>query len=89
MTYMKSLREMAPHALLDALIESQHLKNDAALSRFLGISPVLASKVRNRVLPVSASLILLIHDCTDMPIRDIKALVAEAEQQVAEKQVAA
>ncbi|MBB5198738.1 hypothetical protein HNR39_000548 [Glaciimonas immobilis] len=37
-----------PAQLLDAVIQKLHLKNDAALSRSLEISPPIISKIRHR-----------------------------------------
>ena len=41
------------HPLLDAILDARDLKNDAALSRFLGFKPGIVSKVRNRKVPIS------------------------------------
>ncbi len=71
------------HPLIDTLITELRLKNDAALCRALEIAPAIISKIRHRVLPVSPSLMILIHDVTDKSIADIKVLVAAADQQVA------
>lgn len=64
------------HLLLDALMDEFNLKNDAALASALGVSKPLISKVRNRVLPLRASLVLRIHDATGWPIKQIKELGA-------------
>lgn len=62
------------HPLLDALMEQYKLKNDAALSRFLGYTPSRVCKIRYGNLPTSDSVILDIHELTDMPIAKIKEL---------------
>lgn len=51
-----------PDALLDGLIERLQLKNDAALSRLLRVQPPIISKVRRRRAPVTAALLLRMHE---------------------------
>lgn len=51
-----------PAPLLDAVIAKLRLKNDAALSRALDVSPPVISKIRHLVLPVGPSLLIRIHD---------------------------
>lgn len=55
-----------PNALLDIVIKKLCLKNDAALSRLLGVAPPVISKTRSRVLPVGPNLALRIMDATDI-----------------------
>lgn len=59
------------------IIAAKSLKNDAALARFLEISPVIVSKIRHGRLSVGPSLIIRIHEATDMPVALIKSLVAQ------------
>lgn len=61
-----------PEVLLDALIKKMHLKHDAALSRALKVAPPVISKIRHRRLPVGASLLIRMHEVTDLPIRELK-----------------
>lgn len=61
---------------LDALINQLSLKNDAALSRALGVQPPVISKIRNGKLPVGDSLILRIHRLHGMPVAEIDQLLA-------------
>lgn len=64
-----------PNRLLDNVIRKLSLKNDAALSRTLGVGAAVLSKVRHRRLPVAAGLIIQIHDATQMSIDEIRALM--------------
>ncbi len=64
-----------PNTLLDHVIATMHLKNDAALCRELGIKPPVASKIRKGVYPIGASIIIAIHELTGMSIKDIKAMI--------------
>ncbi|MBR7784251.1 hypothetical protein KDM89_19150, partial [Undibacterium sp. LFS511W] len=55
-----------PNNLLDTLIKQLHLKNDAALSRALEVAPPVISKIRHRRLPVGASLLIRMHEISDV-----------------------
>ena len=63
--------------LLDCVMKDFSLKNDAALSRFMGVNPPVISKLRNNKIELSSGLILLIHDKTDMPIKEIRSYMAQ------------
>jgi transcriptional regulator with XRE-family HTH domain len=60
--------------LIESLKKLHNLKNDAALSRALGVAPPLISKVKSGVLTIGDSLLIKIHDAFDMPIKEIRAL---------------
>jgi hypothetical protein len=66
-----------PNNLLESLIEKLNLKNDAALSRALEVAPPLISKIRHRRLPVGASLLIRMHEVSDLSIRDLRALMGD------------
>lgn len=63
------------HRLLDAVAQQLGAKNDAALSRLLGVAPPQLSKIRRGRLPVGATMLLRLHEITDMSIRDLRALL--------------
>lgn len=69
--------QAAPAKLLDALVEHLGLKNDAALSRVLQMSPPWISKLRSKTLPVSAAVLVRMHDVTGLSIRDLRALMGD------------
>lgn len=77
-----------PNRLLDEVLSRLRLKNDAALSRALGVPPPTLSKLRHHRLPVAAWLIIQIHDVTRMSIDDIRNLlgVTTAYRQAIEPQ---
>jgi transcriptional regulator with XRE-family HTH domain len=75
-----SQREYNPNRLLDALIDHLRLKNDAALARALEVAPPVISKIRHRRLPVSASLLIRMHEVTDLTIRDLRYLMGDRRQ---------
>lgn len=64
------------NALLDCLLARGGLKNDAALSRALGIAPPVISKLRSGKLELGATLVLNIHELFDMSIREMKEIVS-------------
>jgi hypothetical protein len=69
------------HALLDHLTQMLKLKNDRQLSNYFEYRPPVFSKIRNRKMAISANVILLIHEKTDMPVAEIRRLIDESERQ--------
>lgn len=66
-----------PERLLDTLIKKLHLKNDAALSRALEVAPPIVSKLRNRRLPVGATILIRMHEASDISIKELRALMGD------------
>lgn len=66
-----------PNRLLDTLLALLNLKNDAALSRMLEVTPPVISKIRHRRLPVGASLLIRMHEATGMSIRELRDLMGD------------
>lgn len=64
------------NAFLDKVAGLLQLKNDAALSRKLEVAPPVISKIRHNRLPVGATLMIRIHELTDMSFRDMRAVLA-------------
>ena len=64
-----------PGPLLDAITKALKLKNDAALSRELGVAPPVVSKIRNARVALSAQMIIRIHDVTAWSIAQIRSYV--------------
>ena len=69
-----------PNNLLDTLIDKLHLKNDAALSRALEVAPSVISKIRHRRLPVGASLLIRMHEVSDLSIRELRTLMGDRRE---------
>jgi hypothetical protein len=65
-----------PHKLLDTLIWLLKLKNDAELARTLDVASPVVSKIRNRKLAVGATLLIRVHELTDLPVKEIRELAA-------------
>ena len=71
-----------PNNLLDSLIERLNLKNDAALSRALEVAPPVISKIRHLRLPVGASLLIRMHEVSDLTIRELRTLMGDRREKV-------
>lgn len=82
------LLQYNPNRLLDTLIENLRLKNDAALSRALEVAPPVISKIRHHRLPVGASLLIRMHEVSDLSIRDLRYLMGDrrAKFRISDKQ---
>lgn len=79
---MKTPRQMThnprnPHPLLDTIIRSNAIKNDAALCRMLKIAPPRISKIRHGKLGVSADIMLRLHEHFKIPITELKLMMGE------------
>jgi plasmid maintenance system antidote protein VapI len=66
-----------PDQLLASLIGKLSLKNDAALSRALEVSPPVISKIRHRRLPVTASLLIRMHEVSALSIAELRQLMGD------------
>ena len=66
-----------PNRLLDTLIVHLNLKNDAVLSRALEVAPPVISKIRHNRLPVGASLLIRMHEVSDLSIRELRRLMGD------------
>ena len=68
-----------PNRLLDTLLIHQNLKTDAELARILEINPSVISKIRNAKARISASLLLDIHEITNISIRELRNLMGDTK----------
>ncbi|GGY15558.1 hypothetical protein [Pseudoduganella dura] len=66
-----------PNRLLDGLLDIMQLKNDAALARALEVAPPVISKIRHLKLPVGASLLIRMHEVSELSIRDLRYLMGD------------
>ena len=69
-----------PNRLLDRVREALHLANDAALARTLQIRPPVLSTIRHRRTPVSASLLIRIHEETNLSIAELREMLGDRRQ---------
>lgn len=77
---MPTTHSYNPDNLLSALIAKLNLKNDAALSRALEVAPPMISKIRHRRLPVGASMLIRMHEISDVSIADLRALMGDRRE---------
>lgn len=66
-----------PENLLDAIIKHLGIRNDAALSRRLEVAPPVISKIRHRMLPIGATLLIRIHEETGWTIKEIRSKMGD------------
>lgn len=64
-----------PNALLDYVLKKYELKNDAELSRALEVMPPVVSKIRHGRQPISANILLRIHDFTQEPMDTLRVVL--------------
>lgn len=69
-----------PSALIDAMIQRLQVKNDAKLCALLGVSPPVISKVRNGKLPVGASLLIRMHEVSNLTIKELRDLMGDRRE---------
>jgi hypothetical protein len=69
-----------PNSLLDTLISRLRLKNDAALCRALEVAPPVISKIRHKKLPIGASMLIRMHEVSDLSIRELRDLMGDRRQ---------
>jgi hypothetical protein len=77
---MKRIKQALPYRpsrLLDAICKLRALKTDAQLARLLEIGSPQICKVRNGIQPLSARLLLRIHEVTGLEIRQLKELMGD------------
>ncbi len=69
-----------PDRFLDRVLGHLQLKNDAALARSLDVTPAIVSRVRNRKLPVSANLLLTVHEHTHIAISELRRMMGDSRR---------
>lgn len=71
------LNTYTPNHLLDTLMGKLHVQSDAGLARALGVPPSTISKIRNKHMAISSSLLLSAHELTEISIRDLRNLMGD------------
>ncbi len=74
------LASYSPDHFLNRLLTRLHLKNDAALARVLEVTPAVVSRVRNKKAPVSANLLLTIHDLSEIAIPELRRMMGDSRK---------
>lgn len=68
-----------PSRLLNHVMETLSLKNDAALSIALGVAAPVISKIRNNRLPIGAAMKIRILEKIDISVHELNYLIGKAE----------
>lgn len=66
-----------PSNLFDFLCRRYGTKTDVQLAMLLGVGNPVICKMRRRVLPVSGSLLIRIHEITGISIRELKETMGD------------
>ena len=69
-----------PNRLLDYVMALLKIDGDGALAVRLGFSPGVISKVRHRKLPVSAELLVSLHEESRMEIGELRRMMGDRRQ---------
>jgi len=69
--------EFDPNLLLDGLRQKYRLKNDAALSRYLQVTPSVISRLRCRKSQITCAVLICIHESTGLSIRELRAMMGD------------
>jgi hypothetical protein len=72
-----ALLDYEPNRLLDHLVDRLNLKNDAALARLLDVAPPVISKIRHYRLAIGASLLIRMHEVSDISIGNLRILMGD------------
>ncbi len=70
----------SPDHFLNRLLRKMNLKNDAALARTLEVTPAIVSRIRNKKAPISANLLLMIHDVSDIAIPELRRMMGDSRR---------
>lgn len=66
-----------PNMLLDVVSAKIKAKNDAALCRALKVAPPIISKIRHKRLPLGASILIRMHEVSNLSIRELRDLMGD------------
>jgi len=67
--------EYDPNLLIDSIISTFRLKNDAALAHLLGMNRAVVSRLRNRRTQLTPGVMICLHEATGLSIRELRALM--------------
>ncbi len=75
-----TIASYCPDTFLNRLLGKMQLKNDAELARTLEITPAVVSRIRNKKAPVSANLLLIIHDVSEIAIPELRRMMGDSRR---------
>lgn len=76
-TLSTSSLDYDPNRLLDTLLARLGVNSDKALSRKLQVADSVISKIRSRRIPVAASLLLWMSECTGASIQELRQILGD------------
>lgn len=65
----------ARHQAIDHLLHLKRLRNDAELSRYIGVTAPTVSKIRAGKLGVSPAILLRLHQSFGIPVAELRQLL--------------
>ena len=71
------MNDYHPDRLLDKLSKQLKAGNDRNLARLLEISPSTISKIRRKVIAISAKNLLSIHDGSGIAIKELRKMMGD------------
>lgn len=66
-----------PNLLFDTMLIKLNLKNDLALALVLGAAPSVISKMRHLKIPVGATMLLRLHEVSEVSIKELRNLMGD------------
>ena len=66
-----------PNRLLDTLLTRLGINSDKALSKKLKVADSVISKIRSRRMPIAASLLLWMSECTGASIHELRQILGD------------
>lgn len=70
-------RDYNPARLVDGVVAHLRLKNDADLARTLAVHPPVISKIRNKHMGIGATILLRMHDVSQITIAELPSMYGE------------
>ena len=75
--HLLNLKSYAPDKFIDTLSKRLKIKNDAEFARQMGIPSSMLSRMRHRIIPISATILLNIHEQTNIPIKKLRRMMGD------------
>lgn len=75
-----NIASYSPDNFLNRLLGRLQLKNDAALARTLEVTPAVVSRIRNKKVPISANLLLMIHEVSEIAIPELRRMMGDSRR---------
>jgi hypothetical protein len=70
-------RPYDPEQLLNSLLDKMHLREDAELAKKLRMDKRLLSKIRERRLQISGSMLMLMQEATGITIAELRCILGD------------